>query len=318
MKTSPVVAVAALLLAAPAQARTAMVALDPEVLAAAGLEAKGFRIVEVTKEFDRLQGDSLIIVMPDEPAPSWTDTALRQDWTSGTAGCRYKVGAPPYAGNIKALSCGQDLAQALWQRHLERIDADGVVLYGSVRKSPTSREFHASAGGYRVDEAQSRGLAGTAKTRAEAVRMAADYLVKILAGEGEARPRVVIRQLPEAPAGSSAASQVARYRAVPVPAGCKATSLPRKLELNADSAAANLDRLWTTSTPEGGAPPRACALAYKSSEASVADMRVFLSEASLRCQAQTFVSKQRGFVVSAVEEKTLQDLVRQAFEAWCK
>jgi len=313
-----VVVAATLAFAPQAQARKALVSLDAEVLKASGLQARGLEVVDVSKEMARFHGDVLGgVVVPDEPAPAWATDALRKDWEQGAAGCRARIGPPPYAGNMKAIFCGQDLAKALWQRHLERLDPAGVVVGGGVREDPATKEFLVSIFGYRVDETVTRSFDAKAETRAEAVRLAADFVARIFDGGGQDAPRTVLRQLPEAPAGAPVAAAAARFKPVDVPAGC-AAKLPRTLVLGSDQTSLDLDRLWTTSVTGGGAPGRPCALRYLTEAGDMGGTSMYTGVVSLACGDQSFEGKARGLLVSRVEELALQDLLAKVFAAWCK
>lgn len=307
-----------LLCAASAEARTAFVDLSPEVLEALDLESKKLEPVDVAQEHRHLQEGTLNVVFPDEPVPAWATPEMKKDWESGAAGCRAKVGPPPYAGRPPAVFCGMALASALWQRHLERIDAAGLVLTGGYGQDYASKLFKISVMGYRVDEPATRKLEATAKTRKEALARTVELLGRLIAGQGNESPRQLVRTLETAAATSATARLVpAEFKPSPVPAECQET-LPRRLELGADQASVDLDRLWTVSVPGGKAPPRACTLTYRTETADLAGTQVFVGRGSLDCPPDRFETKSSQLLVAATEEKVLRGLLDQALKAWCK
>lgn len=310
---------AALAAAAPARPGKAFVDLDAKIVAAAGLKAKGYTLVEVGEPNGRLQGDPGG-VPADEPPPSWADAALKKDWETGTAACRAKLGPKPQAGDVKALFCAKDLANALWQRHLERLDPKGLVLGGGfleMEDEEGARSYPVSIYGYRVDEPQVRTLADKAKTRDEALKLAAKFVGQILEGKGEPRPREVLRQLPAAPTGrETTRAELVQFKPVEMPAGCS-PFLPKRLELTSASlkASADLDRLYGLSVKDGMGPNRECSFDYSAETGD--SVEVFKAEGKLVCEGKTYESRQMAFGVFAVEELVLRDLLAQALVDWC-
>ncbi|HEY3450793.1 MAG TPA: hypothetical protein VGK67_30835 [Myxococcales bacterium] len=310
--------IAMVLLAGPAKPGKAFIDLDAKIVAAAGLKAKAYELVEVGNENGRLQADPNG-VPADEPPPAWATGAMRKDWEAGTAACRAKLGPKPQSGDVKALFCAKDLANALWQRHLERLDPKGIVIGGGfleMEDEEQAKTFPVSIYGYRVDEARVRTLAGKAKSKDEALKMAANFVNQIIDGKGEAKPREIVRSLPVA-SGKEPRTEVAQFKAVEMPAGCSPV-LPKRLELTSENpkVAANLDRLYGLSVRDGMAANRECTFEY-AAESGDSIGPVFKAEGKLSCEGRTFESKQMALKVSAVEEAVLSDLLTKAFREWC-
>ncbi len=307
-----------LLAGSPRGPGKAFVDLDAKIVAAAGLKAKGYELVEVGEENGRLQGDPSG-VPADEAAPAWASAAMRKDWEAGTAACRSRLGPKPQDGDVRALFCAKDLANALWQRHLERLDPKGVVIGGGfleMEDEEGNKSFPVSIYGYRVDEAKVRTLSGRATSREEAQRLAVKYVGQILEGKGEAKQREIVRELPAASTGKEPRTEVAEYRPVEMPAGCSPV-LPKRLELTSGNpkVAANLDRLYGRSVKNGLASNRECTFEYLAESGDSTE--VFKAEGKLVCEGRTFESSQMALKVSAAQEAVLRDLLGKALAEWC-
>ncbi|MGC4118273.1 MAG: hypothetical protein QM765_27720 [Myxococcales bacterium] len=305
--------IALVLLAGPGKPSKAFVDLDPKIVAAAGLKAKGFELVDVGNENGRLQADPNG-VPADEPAPAWASAAMKKDWETGAAACRAKVGPKPQAGDMKVLFCAKDLASALWQRHLERLDPKGLVLGGGfleMEDEEGAKSFPVSIYGYRVDEAQVRTLAAKAKSKDEAFKLAVTFVGQILEGKGEAKKREILRQLPAGPAaGKEPRSELVQFKPVEVSANCSPV-LPKRLELTSESlkAATDLDKLYGLSVKDGMAANRECSFEYSAETGD--SVEVFKAEGKLACEGKTYESKQMAMGVAAVEELVLRDSAGQ-------
>lgn len=301
--------------------RTLIVAMDPAISGALApdLKARGLKLVLADDAFRRFN-EYFGVVMPDEHPPSWADDAMKADWAAGTAACRANAGPPPYAGKRKAIFCGHDLAAALWQRYLERIDAKGWFVAAGVTIDKEKGKFSYFASGHEVMGTTSYQHRADAKSEEEALKLAVKAVTQILDSQGAPTERQLVRDLPKAPVGAAPAGAVAaQFRPVAVPPGC-AAKLPAKLQVTSTNAQVKMDfeALYLASATGAAAPPRACSLEYSMDSAEALGQTVYRAEGALKCGPDAATSTSRRFMPSISEETALQDLLKQMFAAWCK
>jgi hypothetical protein len=148
----------------------------------------------------------------DTPIPSVWPRELRADWEQGRALCLAKAGPPPYGvANLPAYLCGLKIAPVLWQRWLDHVQAEQVVVVEVHRTNPNDARhdgWNVEVSAYEPGSIDDHRLFRGEIPPAAVAEAAGDLAARAFGGEGRIIRRTLEREMPDSP----------RYHALPAAA----------------------------------------------------------------------------------------------------
>lgn len=252
------------------------------------------------------------------PVSAWP-RELASKWTSALAHCRDLAGPPPWKETLPAArACGLRLSNYLWQVYLEHVGAERVFeLWGAVDK----KEKRAQVEGVRY-------AAGAAESRVLQARVAPEALGaelasvarRLVAGEGAARPRELVRELAQAPALGDPFSGEAVDRS-PVKLKRTCAAMPKALTITPASVVAQAVAARWSATGGGAADSASCTLAFTEHEENepLLGGTVRVVAAILKCGAASASTELARSPLAKISPVTVlsERLVRGLAERFC-
>jgi hypothetical protein len=228
------------------------------------------------------------------PRPDFLPEALKTPWERGLQACRAKAGRRPWKGKQHAFLCGRELARVMWQRLLDHLEPEWVmVVEGHLEGAPSTdlgvRLFRPAA-------TTERTLTASGIPAKDLAARAHRMLLDLLAGKGEPKPRLLLRSLPKAP--TSAGTITAELAegtahilpAVEIPAGCDATVPALRLSPGEAPLAQTIDGQWTRTIAgrRKAGTSFDCSLSVTLSRPIMAGTSMRRVDAFLQCKSERF------------------------------
>jgi hypothetical protein len=148
----------------------------------------------------------------DAPIPAVWPSELRPEWERARALCLAKVGPPPYGlANLSAYLCGLKIAPVLWQKWIDHVHADHVVIVAVHRTNPNDPGhdgWNVEVSAYEPGSIDDFRLFRGEIPPPAVPETAADMAARAMGGEGRIIRRTLEREMPDSP----------RYHALPAAA----------------------------------------------------------------------------------------------------
>jgi hypothetical protein len=281
-----------------------------------------WKVHDVAEGYDAMGSDMSLLGMGGvdaEPPNSFSD-AIAAAWKTGAAACRMRAGKPPYGiQNKQAWFCGRQLSAALWQRFLDELSPEMVLLV-AIEEQRDQHGYDLAVIGYAPDDPEERVLEEKGVAEPKLERAAAALALRIAHGEGAPRKREIVRRMPEAPAGAKdPANEPMDLPAMDVPASCRGP-LPAALELGETSAQARtVANLWektVAASHASRAAPLACRFTMLGNQMMGGGMTSWA--VTLQCGDETYKLTELHVMPSSALKNVSRKLVEKLLARYCR